>query len=108
MAVCATLHGESRIRETVFENRFRIAEQLNRLGADIHIQKDTAYIAGPARWRAGTVEATDLRAGAALVLAGLVCEDCVTIKHSERIDRGYEEIDKKIHLLGGRIRKEKD
>ena len=45
---------------------------------------------------------------AALVLAGLVCEDCVTIKHSERIDRGYEEIDKKIHLLGGRIRKEKD
>ena len=54
------------------------------------------------------MEATDLRAGAALVLAGLVCEGCVTIKHSERIDRGYEEIDKKIHLLGGRIRKEKD
>ena len=108
MAVCATLHGESRIRETVFENRFRIAEQLARLGADIHIQKDTAYIAGSARWMAGTVEATDLRAGAALVLAGLVCEDCVTIEHSERIDRGYEEIDKKIHLLGGRIRKEKD
>ena len=89
MAVCATLHGESRIRETVFENRFRIAEQLARLGADIHIQKDTAYIEGSARWRAGTVEATDLRAGAALVLAGLVCEGCVTIKHSERIDRGY-------------------
>lgn len=108
MAVCTTLTGESRICETVFENRFRIAEQLKRLGAAIEIDRDTARISGGAPLRAAAVEATDLRAGAALVLAGLASDGDVLIGHSERIDRGYESLYDKINLLGGRIRKEKD
>lgn len=108
MAVCCTLDGDSGIRETVFENRFCTAGQLRRMGAEVRVERMTAYMHGPAYLRGTVTEATDLRAGAALVLAGMAAEGCTCITHSERIDRGYEDLAAKADLLGGRIRKEKD
>ena len=108
MAVCCTLHGDSCIRENIFENRFSIAGQLQALGADIRVEGNTADVHGPVKLTGTVIEATDLRAGAALVLAGMAAEGCTCIRHSERIDRGYENLEAKADLLGGRIRKEKD
>lgn len=108
LAVCCTLSGKSIVRETIFEDRFRVAEQLNRMGAHIYTADGTARINGPSVLRGCPVEAPDLRAGAALVVAALCAEGETVIESCEYIERGYENLYRDINLLGGRIRKEND
>lgn len=108
LAVCCTLRGRSIVRETIFEDRFRVVEQLRRMGADIWAKEGKAQICGPSLLRGCSVEAPDLRAGAALVVAALCAEGTTVIESCEYIERGYEDLYRDINLLGGRIRKEKD
>lgn len=103
MAVCNTLEGISGITETVFENRFRAAEQMKRMGADIILSGNHACIKGPVRLRGCRVKAQDLRGGAALVLAGLAAEGDTVVEYQEYIERGYESFYEEIGLLGGSI-----
>jgi UDP-N-acetylglucosamine 1-carboxyvinyltransferase len=102
-ALIALANGTSRLRDTVFENRFLHAAELNRMGAKIIVQGDTAIIEGVGRLSAAPVTASDLRASAALVLAGMAAEG-ETIVHAVRhLDRGYERLDRKLAQLGARI-----
>ncbi|HCT92230.1 MAG TPA: UDP-N-acetylglucosamine 1-carboxyvinyltransferase [Lachnospiraceae bacterium] len=103
MAVCCTLEGESRIRETIFEDRFRAAGQLARMGARIVTAGDEALVKGPVRLTGRTVRAQDLRGGAALVVAGLAARGQTVVECQEYIERGYESFYEEINLLGGRI-----
>ncbi|MFN3921174.1 MAG: UDP-N-acetylglucosamine 1-carboxyvinyltransferase [Caldimicrobium sp.] len=95
--------GISLIKENLFENRFLYALELNRLGAKITIEEKTAIITGPTPLTGSPVKATDLRGGAALVLAGLLAENTTTIYNAELIERGYEDLPKRIKSLGGDI-----
>jgi UDP-N-acetylglucosamine 1-carboxyvinyltransferase len=98
-------NGTSRIRETIFENRFMHVQELQRLGADIRIDGHTAVVRGVERLSGAPVMATDLRASASLVLAGLVAEGETTIDRIYHLDRGYENIEAKLSALGARIRR---
>ena len=91
------------ITETIFENRFMHALELQRLGADISIQGNTAVVRGVERLQGATVMATDLRASAGLVIAGLVAEGETVIDRIYHLDRGYEALEKKLGALGARI-----
>lgn len=104
MMVCMTMGaGLSVIAETVFENRFMHVGELMRMGADIHIQGNSAIVKGVSRLRGAPVMATDLRASASLILAGLVAEGQTELSRVYHIDRGYEEIEKKFSALGAEI-----
>ena len=98
--------GVGTIVETIFENRFMHMDEMRRLGADIRIEGNTAIIRGVAGLTAAPVMATDLRASASLVLAALVAEGCTRIERIYHIDRGYEQIEAKLHALGAKIRRE--
>ena len=91
------------ITETVFENRFMHAEELRRMGADIRINGRSAVVQGPVRLQGAPVKATDLRAGAALVIAGLAAEGCTEISNVHFIDRGYDDLVGKLTRAGARI-----
>ena len=95
--------GESRLSEGVFKQRFTYAPGLNTMGAKIDIDGTTAYINGVKRLHGVRVEAPDIRAGAALVLAGLAAEGTTTVHHLQPIDRGYAEIERKLSSLGASI-----
>ncbi len=101
MVLCALSKGVSVITETVFENRFMHVPELNRMGAEIRIKERSAVIEGVSKLFGATIKATDLRAGAALVLAGLVAEGETRVTHSDYIDRGYEDFAGKLSALGG-------
>ncbi|MCG8638237.1 MAG: UDP-N-acetylglucosamine 1-carboxyvinyltransferase, partial [Desulfobacterales bacterium] len=103
MTALALGDGTSIITETIFENRLKHAEELTRMGAKIRIEGHSAIINGVAKLYGSTVEATDLRAGAALVLAGLAAEGKTIIYGVENIERGYEDLESKITQLGGEI-----
>ena len=103
MAMLAIAEGRSKVTETVFENRFMHVVELNRMGADITTDGRSAVITGPAHLTGCTVRATDLRAGAAMILAGLVAEGATEICDIYHIDRGYEEIVAKLRNLGADI-----
>ncbi|ERK56476.1 UDP-N-acetylglucosamine 1-carboxyvinyltransferase [Gemella bergeri ATCC 700627] len=100
-----TLLGEgvSTITETVFENRFMHVEELRRMNAKIRIEGRSALIEGPARLEGTTVRATDLRAGAALIIAGLIAKGTTKIIDIYHIDRGYVDIEKKMRKLGAHV-----
>ncbi len=98
--------GTSMVIETIFENRFMHISELKRMGANIKIEGRSAIIEGTSRLLGAQVKATDLRAGAALILAGLAAEGITEITDIEHIDRGYVEIDKKLKSLGANIRRE--
>jgi len=100
--------GTSAITETVFENRFMHAQELQRMGADITLQANTAIIRGVKKLKAAPVMATDLRASASLVLAGLVAEGDTEVHRIYHIDRGYERIEEKLQQLGAKIRRVPD
>lgn len=104
MALMAAGNGNGEIRETVFEERFGTAEELRKLGARIEIQKDRARIHGMYPLRGETVQAADLRGGAALVIAGLAAEGVTKIQNSHHIFRGYEDICGDLQALGARVR----
>jgi UDP-N-acetylglucosamine 1-carboxyvinyltransferase len=97
--------GVGVIRETIFENRFMHLNELARLGSDIRIEGNTAIIKGVERLTGAPIMATDLRASASLVLAGLVAEGETTVDRIYHIDRGYENIEEKLGGLGARIRR---
>lgn len=105
MALNAIAQGSSTIEEKIFENRFMHAQELNRMGANIQIQGHTAYCTGVSRLKGAPVMATDLRASAGLVIAGLVAEGETTIERIYHIDRGYESIEKKLAQLGADIQR---
>ena len=102
-ALLSVARGTSVITEHIFENRFRHAAELKRMGAQNEIIGRTAIIRGVRRLHGAAVTAHDLRCGAALVLAGLCADGETVIDHAERIDRGYDRMDEAIGLLGGQI-----
>jgi len=104
-ALNAVAEGTGTITETVFENRFMHAQELRRLGANIQLKGNTAIIQGVARLTGAPIMATDLRASASLVLAGLVAEGQTLVDRVYHIDRGYENIEEKLRQLGARIRR---
>jgi UDP-N-acetylglucosamine 1-carboxyvinyltransferase len=106
MALLTQADGVSAISENIFENRFMHVPELVRLGADIEIEGKTAVINGPSRLSGAPVMATDLRASASLVLAGLAASGETRVRRVYHIDRGYERIEEKLSRLGGRIRRE--
>ena len=97
--------GSGSITETVFENRFMHIHELIRMGADIKLEGNTAIINGVETLHAAPIMATDLRASASLVIAGLVAQGDTLVDRIYHIDRGYECIEEKIQLLGGKIRR---
>jgi UDP-N-acetylglucosamine 1-carboxyvinyltransferase len=107
MALNCIAEGVGTVTETIFENRFMHVQEMQRLGADISVEGNTALVRGVDRLEGAVVMATDLRASASLVLAALVAEGETTIERIYHIDRGYECIEEKFAQLGARIRRVK-
>jgi UDP-N-acetylglucosamine 1-carboxyvinyltransferase len=105
MAINTVADGTAVIRETIFENRFMHAVELARLGADIRIDGNTAVVQGVAQLDGATVMATDLRASAGLIIAGLVANGETLIERIYHLDRGYEHIEQKLTALGATVRR---
>ena len=105
MVLDTIARGTALVTETVFENRFMHVQELKRLGADIEVEGNTAVVKGVAHLDGATVMATDLRASASLVLAGLVARGTTTVDRVYHLDRGYERIEEKLSRLGARIRR---
>jgi UDP-N-acetylglucosamine 1-carboxyvinyltransferase len=103
MALLAIADGASVITENVFENRFMVADEFARMGADIRIESHHALVQGVKRLSGAPVVSPDLRGGAALVLAGLVAEGETRVAGLHHIDRGYERFCDKLKSLGARI-----
>ncbi len=101
----AVAEGSSSITETIFENRFMHVQELKRMGADIEVNGNTAYVKGVDQLKSAPVMATDLRASASLVIAGLVAEGETVVERIYHIDRGYECIEEKLQQLGATIRR---
>jgi UDP-N-acetylglucosamine 1-carboxyvinyltransferase len=107
MALATVAAGTAVITETIFENRFMHALELQRLGADIAIQGHTAVVQGVPRLQGASVMATDLRASAGLVIAGLVAEGETVVERIYHLDRGYEALETKLAGLGARVERMK-
>jgi len=105
MALNSVARGTALVTETIFENRFMHAQELKRLGADIEVEGNTAVVKGVQHLDGATVMATDLRASASLVLAGLIARGTTTVDRVYHLDRGYERIEEKLSRLGARIRR---
>ncbi|MCG3171865.1 MAG: UDP-N-acetylglucosamine 1-carboxyvinyltransferase [Myxococcota bacterium] len=105
MAACAIANGASVIRETIFENRYMHVPELVRMGADITVEGHTAVIRGVSSLSGAPVMASDLRAGVALVIAGLAARGKTVVNRVYHLDRGYEGIEKKLRKAGARIRR---
>jgi len=97
--------GAGAITETVFENRFMHVHEMNRMGASIKVEGNTVFVEGVESLKGAPVMATDLRASASLIIAGLVSENETTVDRIYHIDRGYECIEEKLQLLGAKIRR---
>ena len=108
MALLAVSEGMGRVTETVFENRFMHVDELKRMGANIRIDGRTSLVEGVDQLQGCAVKATDLRAGAAMVLAGLVAEGETRIGYIHHIDRGYDNLVTKLVMLGADIRRVDD
>jgi len=105
MALLALADGVSVLKETIFEGRFKHVDELCRMGADIRVDGGAAFIRGVPRLYGAAVEATDLRAGAALVIAGLAAGGTTIVEQVHHIDRGYDRIEQMLGSLGARIRR---
>ena len=105
MALATRADGTSVITETIFENRMMHVQELVRLGADIDVEGNTAIVRGVAKLTGADVMATDLRASACLVIAGLMADGATTIDRIYHLDRGYERIEEKLGALGASIRR---
>jgi UDP-N-acetylglucosamine 1-carboxyvinyltransferase len=105
MAINCIAEGSAVIRETIFENRFMHAVELQRLGAQIKIDGNTAFVTGVSRLEGATVMATDLRASASLVVAGLAAEGETLVDRIYHLDRGYEHLEAKLAQLGAHVRR---
>jgi UDP-N-acetylglucosamine 1-carboxyvinyltransferase len=105
MALNAVATGVSKVTETIFENRFMHVQEMQRLGADISIDGNTAMVTGVKFLDGATVMATDLRASASLVLAGLVARGETVIERIYHLDRGYENLEAKLNALGANVKR---
>jgi len=105
MVLDALAKGGATVTETVFENRFMHVQELQRMGAEIELSGNTAFVKGVESLTGAPVMATDLRASASLVLAGLVAEGESVVERIYHIDRGYERIEEKLALLGADVRR---
>jgi UDP-N-acetylglucosamine 1-carboxyvinyltransferase len=105
MVLMCRARGRSQITETIFENRFMHVPELNRMGADIDIHGRTAAVSGVESLQGAEVMATDLRASASLVIAGLIAEGVTEVLRVYHIDRGYEHIERKLAGIGADIRR---
>jgi UDP-N-acetylglucosamine 1-carboxyvinyltransferase len=108
MVLATRARGQSVITETIFENRYMHVSELSRMGADIHVDGRTAVIRGVKRLTGAKVMASDLRASAALILAGLVADGTTDVLRVYHLDRGYEKIEKKLQKLGADVKRAKD
>lgn len=107
-AALTVARGTSVVKENIFENRFRFVNQLNRFGADVQVEEQMAVINGVKSLHGADVYATDLRGGAALVIAGLAAEGNSIVRSIKHIDRGYAEFEKRLQQLGAEIKRVKD
>jgi UDP-N-acetylglucosamine 1-carboxyvinyltransferase len=107
MAMNAIAAGSAMVVETIFENRFMHVQELRRLGAQIEVEGNTAVIKGSSQLEGATIMATDLRASACLVIAGLVAQGETIVDRIYHLDRGYEHIEAKLSALGANIRRVK-
>ena len=107
MVLMTRARGQSVLTETIFENRFMHVPELARMGADIVVEGRTAIVRGPTRLAGATVMATDLRASACLVLAGLIARGKTEILRIYHLDRGYDRLDAKLRALGADVRRAK-
>ena len=105
MALNCIAQGSAMVVETIFENRFMHVQELRRLGAQIEVEGNTAVVRGVERLEGATVMATDLRASASLVIAGLVAQGETVIDRIYHLDRGYEHLEAKLSQLGADIRR---
>ncbi|MFI5290597.1 MAG: UDP-N-acetylglucosamine 1-carboxyvinyltransferase, partial [Polyangia bacterium] len=105
MVLASRARGQSVITETIFENRYMHVQELARMGADIHVDGRTAVIRGVKRLTGAKVMATDLRASASLILAGLVADGATEVLRVYHLDRGYERIEKKLQKLGANVKR---
>ncbi|MBE6009962.1 MAG: UDP-N-acetylglucosamine 1-carboxyvinyltransferase [Lachnospiraceae bacterium] len=103
--VLGIAHGTSTITESIFENRFKYVDELNKMGANIKVESNIAIINGVEKYSGARVSAPDLRAGAALVIAGLAAEGITIVDDIYYIERGYERFEEKLASLGGQIKK---
>ena len=103
MALATQAEGVSKVRETIFENRFMHASEMVRMGANIAIDANLAVVTGPTPLSGAPVTASDLRASAGLVLAALVADNTTMIDRVYHIDRGYERIEEKLTAIGAHI-----
>ena len=103
-AMLTTAKGTSIIVENIFENRYKYTNELKRMGANIKIEGKVAIVKGTKKLVGANVHATDLRGGAALVIAGLVAKGKTTIRNIDYILRGYENLDKKLNKIGANIK----
>lgn len=103
MALLTLAQGTSHIKETIFENRYMHVPELQRMGADIHLEGQTATIIGPSTLRGAEVMATDLRASVSLIIAALAAEGASTVNRVYHLDRGYEHIEEKLQKIGADI-----
>ncbi|MGN6086624.1 UDP-N-acetylglucosamine 1-carboxyvinyltransferase [Trinickia sp.] len=108
MALNAIAEGTAQVVETIFENRFMHVQELNRLGAHITIDGNTALVTGVPRLSGATVMATDLRASASLVIAGLTAEGETLVDRIYHLDRGYDRMEEKLTAIGARVRRVSD
>jgi UDP-N-acetylglucosamine 1-carboxyvinyltransferase len=105
MALMTRANGTSRIRETIFENRFMHVQELVRLGAQIHLEGDAALVEGVQRLKGAPVMATDLRASVSLVIAGLAAEGETEIHRVYHLDRGFEALEAKLGRCGADVQR---
>ncbi len=103
VSMLSVANGTSIVKENLFDGRFKFVQQLKKMGANIDVQNNVAIVKGTNKLFGATVEAEDLRGGAALVLAGLVAEGYTTVKNVCHIDRGYYELEKHLRHLGAKI-----
>ena len=108
MVLLTQASGTSIITETIFDRRFQHVNELLRLGASIEVSGDKAIVRGPSRLSGAEVIASDLRASAGLLLAGLIAGGETVVNEVEHIDRGYEAIEAKLRQLGARIERIKE
>jgi UDP-N-acetylglucosamine 1-carboxyvinyltransferase len=107
MVLAAMAHGQSVIKETIFENRFMHVPELGRMGADISVSGQVAVVRGGRKLSGAAVMATDLRASASLVLAGLIANGKTEVLRVYHLDRGYETIEKKLRGVGAKFKRVK-
>lgn len=105
-ALLTQANGISSVKETIYTERFKHCHELNKMGANIELEEAKAIIKGPTNLKGTEVEATDLRCGACLIIAGLMAEGITTIDNVVHIDRGYDEVDLKFQKLGAKLWRE--